>query len=216
MSERDDAPILEKIRKLLAMTTANGCSEHEAANAARMAARLMLEHGIEQERLGAKSENEEHKFAFSRGADQWQRMVAGGVAKKFGCAVYADFDGVVFFGRGEAPQGAGEVWTWLVHEMPRIALQQKAWKHGDMQKYMLGMATTVCFRLNVKDRADTDRFAIVRAETADEEMTAAHPELEETKELAKRLEKDSDSVAFLVGMLDGAKVPLGTEKALQT
>jgi hypothetical protein len=213
--------ILEQIRKLLAMTTERGCSEAEAAAAAKFAARLMAKHGITQEKLGAKSENEEHHFCFSRGEDTWQRLVAGGVSKKFGCAVYADFQGVVFFGRGELPKAAGVVWSWLVVEMPRVALRQKAWVHGNMSKYMMGMATTVAFRLNEQDAdnaedAEADKYAIVRADTADKEMMDAHPELEHSDELSKKLEDDHRDVAFLMGLIDGAQVALSNEKALKS
>jgi hypothetical protein len=212
--------VLEQIRKLLAMTTERGCTESEAATAAKMAARLMAKHGITQEKLGAKSENEEHHFCFSRGEDSWQRVVAGGVSKKFGCAVYADFNGVVFFGRGELPKAAGVVWSWLVTEMPRVALRQKAWTRGNMSKYMMGMAITVALRLNEQDAgnaedAEADRYAIVRADTANKEMMEAHPDLQETTDLSKKLDSDKNDIAFLMGLIDGAQVALGTEKAIE-
>jgi Protein of unknown function (DUF2786) len=221
MPQPTEEGVLEQIRKLLAMTTERGCSEQEAASAAKFAARLMAKHGITQEKLGAKSENEEHKFCFSRGHDDWQRLVAGGVSKKFGCAVYADFDGVVFFGRGDAPKTAGEVWSWLVQEMPRVALRQKAWTHGNTPKYMMGMATTVAWRLNEQDAdnaedAEADKYAIVRADTAEQEMMDAHPELEHSTELSKKIQDDKSDVAFLMGLIDGAGVALGTEKALES
>lgn len=215
MPEREEEDVIRRIEALLAKTKSNGCTEAEAAAATGLAAKLMLKYGIQQEKLGRKTENQEHRFSFSRGNDEWQRLVAGGVAKKFGCACYADFDSIVFFGKDEAPKGAGITWSWLVNEMPRVALREKAWQLKNLQRYMMGMATMVCVRLNTKDNSETGRFAIVRADTADEEMMKAHPDLEDSKEISKKIVRQIDSAEFLLGMIHGSKVALDDNKAIE-
>lgn len=212
--------IIDKIRKLLNMTTENGCSESEAANAAIAAARLMNTHGIEMESIGVKSENGTYMGRFGRGLLDWQINLGTPVAKEFGCACYIEGDqGMVFFGRGDAPEAAAATFEFLVGEMPRIGLANREHIKGQFKHYMLGMAFTVGTRLMKPDESDEcEEFSIVRADSAREEMDREIDGLWDCDLSAKALKraKESTGNAYLLGILDGHLVPLGDSKQIET
>src|SRR4051794_38439383 len=72
MSERSKSSIVDRIRHLLNKTTANGCSENEAAIAYRMATRLMAEHELEMADV---------KVEDSPTGDDWAEAMAADTGK---------------------------------------------------------------------------------------------------------------------------------------
>lgn len=88
--------VIERIRKLLNMTTENGCSEAEAHYAANLAQKLCLQHGLEVSAMGEKP-SEENSWAgmkSDRGVRagsgwkvkfDWCCRLAAGVSENFCC-----------------------------------------------------------------------------------------------------------------------------------
>lgn len=205
---------LNRIRALLAMAEGKA-NPHEAANAARLAASLMAEHGITMEQLGrTPSGNRTSVGRYCRGLDEWQNLVMSAAAEAFGCSSFVSGEGPTFFGKGDAPSAAAEVFSWLVEEMRRVGLRSEHWKHGKNRQFMLGMAITVADRLVAKD--ETPEWALVRASTAEAEMMEEIPGLKKSRprSAAHLVRDDEGYMAVVAGLIAGFEIDLGTHKPL--
>lgn len=85
--------ILDKIQKLLNMTVANGASLNEAANAAKIAQKLLLEHQLTVADLSndkaSKEKIHDDSFLFEgQRVIHWKASLAVAVCKVNGCKVY--------------------------------------------------------------------------------------------------------------------------------
>lgn len=223
--------VVEIIRKLLAKTTENGCTEEEAASAAAKAAQLMIAHDIQEEALNPKRKNNGYSFRFGRGVLDWQTIVASAVSEVFGSACYIDLqddeDKMVFFGKGEKPMIAGETWSWITGQMYLVSLRNGIHRAKNPNAFMYGMALTVANRLKDNQKVEPNQtaepnqtvdgetpafksYAIVAANTAKQDM---HAEIEGLE--TKKMEAPKDDVSMLLGIIAGAEVPLEDNKPIE-
>jgi hypothetical protein len=142
--------IIDKIRKLLEMTTENGCSENEAMVAALKAQKLMAEHDIDivdvksdiksmTEEIGEERVDTTLNGHFST---KWKIQLASIIAANFRCKVYGcGTNIVVFYGHKSDAKIAGDVFKFLFMTGTKLGVKyyRDASKAG---KYVKGAATT--------------------------------------------------------------------------
>jgi hypothetical protein len=117
------APIIEKVRKLLALS--NSSNEHEAALAARHVQRLLSEHNLAMADIEANVENgsaERIDLAAARNLPKWVRYLSGGVGTAFDCQVLHDPNRrtLVFIGVGADPEVASYTFTYLERTVRKL------------------------------------------------------------------------------------------------
>jgi hypothetical protein len=156
----NNLPIIEKIKKLLAL--ANSSNEHEAALAASHAQRLLSEHNlamadIEAARKPDKADKVE--TAVSKSLPKWMRHLSAGVSTAFDCqAVHHPATGkMTFIGVGADVQIAAYTFIYLdrtVRKLCGIYMKQHvsssiANRHRELmrQSYYLGAVSTITARL---------------------------------------------------------------------
>lgn len=86
---KDREKLIERIRKLLAVTESNGATEHEAIAAALAAQKLMAESHVEEWELG--EEGEPIEGVEARKTRNWQSMLAVAIADNFRCKCYIEY-----------------------------------------------------------------------------------------------------------------------------
>lgn len=118
----DRGAIIERIRKLLAMTERAGCTQAEAVQAALMAQRLMAEHDVGSSELHGSDDREPIEGVASEAATRyrdWGKALAAAVAKGFRCKTYEERTGrsrylqPCFFGRSSDAKAAAIVFDRL-------------------------------------------------------------------------------------------------------
>jgi hypothetical protein len=156
----ENSPIIEKIRKLLAL--ANSSNEHEAALAAGHAQRLLAEHNlamadIEASHRPKKADRIETDAA--KNLPKWLRHLSAGVSSAFDCqAVHHPATGrMTFIGVGADVQIAAYTFTYLERTVRRLcgaymkqhAVGTLANRHRELmrQSYYLGAVSTITARL---------------------------------------------------------------------
>lgn len=142
-NDEDRESIIERIRKLLAMTELAGCTTPEAVQAALMAQRLIVEHGVEEGELHGSSEAEPIEEVLSgvrKRPGSWGIRLAATVGAAFRCKVYvtkADarerFYRPAFFGRRSDATAANVVFERLYEFCDRASKRagdatRKAWR----------------------------------------------------------------------------------------
>lgn len=125
------AEALEKVRKLLRMTEAHGCTEAEARHAAAMAQRLMLAHRLEMVDLsGPESATPAPEQPIQDWADPldqqrtrqtWRGRLALYVAEANGCAVYWSGSALRIVGTADNATAARYVYGFASREIDRMA-----------------------------------------------------------------------------------------------
>ena len=108
--------VIEKIRKLLAMTEENGASENEAMIAALKAQKLMAEYNLTVADIDDKdAENEIVEVGIDAGTKyKWKYRLANIIAVNFCCKVYVvNKREIVFYGYKNHADIAGEVFSFL-------------------------------------------------------------------------------------------------------
>ena len=155
-----NSPIIEKIKKLLAL--ADSSNEHEAALAAGHAQRLLSEHNlamadIEAARRPDKADTVE--TAVSKSLPKWMRHLSAGVSTAFDCqAVHHPATGkMTFIGVGADVQIAAYTFTYLARTarklcgiyMKQLVGSTIANRHRELmrQSYYLGAVSTITARL---------------------------------------------------------------------
>ncbi|MBI1386659.1 MAG: DUF2786 domain-containing protein [Rhizobiales bacterium] len=102
MTDAATTRLKAKLRSLLAMTQANGCTEAEALNAAAVAHRLMAEHGVTAEELAQADWVSLRADLGRHGADKVVDRIWYAVAVAAGCAMWTEIGGhrvIVYHGR---------------------------------------------------------------------------------------------------------------------
>ncbi len=117
--------IRDRIRKLLNMTVANGCTEDEQETALRMASAMAIKAGIELDALRAKDAPKIKVKAKVRGDEMkpHQALCAIAAATLYGveCNVYnLGKEGVMFVGREELIELAEETMFWLFRQVESL------------------------------------------------------------------------------------------------
>lgn len=154
-------PVLDRVRKLLALAL-NSNNEHEAALAAQRAAVLMERHEIHAAELRALDEAatvvtpepiSTHKATANRGKRvAWHLALASGVSRKMHCHHYTSAGSIVFFGRLSAIQGASYLLAFLTHEVERLAEQASLRGKAEHNAFKLGCAQRIATRLTTPPR----------------------------------------------------------------
>lgn len=112
----EKTPIIEKIKKLLAL--ANSSNEHEAALAASHAQRLLSEHNLAMADIEAShrpDKADKVETAVSKTLPKWMRHLSAGVSNAFDCqAIHNPATGkMTFIGVGADVQIAAYTFTYL-------------------------------------------------------------------------------------------------------
>lgn len=149
-------PVIEKIRKLLALS--NSCNEHEAALAAAHAQRLLSEHNLAMadimtEQKPEKADKVETDAAKS--LPKWLRHLTAGVSSAFDCqAVHHPANGkLTFIGVGADAQVAAYTFSYLDRSVRKLCssyMKQHdtgtiTGRHRELmrQSYYLGAVSTI-------------------------------------------------------------------------
>ena len=117
--------IIEKIKKLLAMTEENGASENEAMIAALKAQKLMAEYNLTIADIGDGEEKNQtivkERCDAGKG-DKWKYTLADIVAKNFCCKTYVvDRRYIVFYGYEKDAKIATDVFKFLFNTGNKLA-----------------------------------------------------------------------------------------------
>lgn len=156
----EKTPIIEKIKKLLAL--ANSSNEHEAALAAGHAQRLLSEHNLAMADIDAAHKPDKADkvdTAVSKTLPKWMRHLSAGVSTAFDCqAVHHPATGkMTFIGVGADVQIAAYTFTYLDRTIRKLCgryMKQHAGgsianRHRELlrQSYYLGAVSTITARL---------------------------------------------------------------------
>lgn len=231
--DRSNDPIIEKIQKLLALSESS--NENEAAVAAAMAARLMLQHGIEQSEIPSQPKDDlgwgrVHVEVLFRGDHTWQLELASSVATAMGCqSGYHVGKGkpitLYFLGRLENTKAVHAVWDDLCCRLRVLAAVESERRKRDRIRrgpnftatYLRGLAYRVGLRFAAEVKsaaaeigkpAQDLRLAMV------EDGKAASQKFGVTINVSDSTEPGNGD-AFLAGYKHGERVDLGTRKALE-
>ena len=144
---------LEKVRKLLRMTEARGCTEAESRQAAMMAQRLMMAHRLEMVDLnGPESSapapeqpvhNWDDPLDAQRTRQTWRGRLALHVAEANGCAVYWSGSALRIVGTADNATAARYVYGFAAREIDRMAKRYAGNGRTWLNNWRLGAAEGV-------------------------------------------------------------------------
>jgi hypothetical protein len=156
----DKAPVIEKIKKLLALS--NSSNEHEAALAASHAQRLLAAHNLAMADIEATHKPDRAdkvETMVSRTLPKWLRNLSGGVSSAFDCqAIHHPANGkMTFIGVGADVEIAAYTFDYLNRTVRKLCtsyMKQHASttmvnRHRELlrQSYFLGVVSTINSRL---------------------------------------------------------------------
>jgi hypothetical protein len=159
----EKTPIIEKIKKLLAL--ANSSNEHEAALAAGHAQRLLSEHNLAMADIEASHRPDKAdrvETVVSKSLPKWLRHLSAGVSSAFDCqAIHHPATGkMTFIGVGADVEIAAYTFAYLdltIRKLCRTYLKQHApatlanrQRELMRQSYYLGAVSTITTRLKVQ------------------------------------------------------------------
>ncbi|RKZ72484.1 MAG: hypothetical protein DRQ48_00300 [Gammaproteobacteria bacterium] len=141
---------LTQVRKLLNMTTNNGCTEAEAATAAGMAQKIMLKHDLAALDVDAPDEDDDGPIkTWEDPLDRmpgklrqiWRGQLAQVLCRANGTQVFWSNDGkptLKIIGRASSVMATRYMYDFCVREMERLAKQYRGngrtwmnnWRHG--------------------------------------------------------------------------------------
>jgi hypothetical protein len=161
----DKTPIIDKIKKLLAL--ANSCNEHEAALAAAHAQRLLAAHNLAMADItasGRPQQADRIETDVARSLPKWTRHLSAGVSSAFDCqAIHHPAAGkLTFIGVGADVQVAAYTFTYLdrtVRKLCSVYLKQHAGfavagRQRELMRnsYYLGAVSTITRQLQEQKR----------------------------------------------------------------
>jgi len=156
----EKSPIVEKIKKLLALANSN--NEHEAALAASHAQRLLAEHNLAMADIEASNRPDKAdkvETAVSKTLPKWMRHLSAGVSSAFDCqAIHHPATGkMTFIGVGADVQIAAYTFTYLDRTVRKLCGTYMkghvsgtiANRHRELMRhsYYLGAVSTITTRL---------------------------------------------------------------------
>lgn len=159
-------PVIEKIRKLLALS--NSCNEHEAALAASHAQRLLSEHNLAMADINTEQKPEKAdriETAAAKTLPKWLRHLTAAVSSAFDCrAIHHPANGkLTFIGVGADVQIAAYTFSYLdrsvrklcVSYMKQHAVSAVTGRHRELmrQSYYLGAVSTINRMLDAQKKA---------------------------------------------------------------
>lgn len=185
--QRVDTKIVERVRKLLALSASgSGATENEASTAAAMAAALMEEHGLEMARVvaaGGEGESREDDTRSGGAFHYYQEELMGYVAESCFCYVETTWttnakgdrvrDGFRLIGRKSAVASARVLHDYLDKTIMRLSKEAKP----EVPKWFRrGMAERIGERLRDRHRETLRRQeAEAEAERERQRVRATHP-----------------------------------------
>ena len=227
-----DQKLIDKIRNLLNMTVERGCSEAEAASAARLASKLMEQHSLtmseitEEDRSGVTEVEADPNVPFGT-AQVWTQNIAVVLSLLFGVYVIKSTRGMGkityrFFGPAVDVTVASDVFVWVCEQGKRLA-GVRADQHRNQSasfraSYLAGYADGIVHQAQVAiaerekaERADATQGsgkygAIVRHNAQEAKQYAT--EKYETRQDRSRAPSVTNLVAAMTGLKDGANTPL--------
>ncbi len=158
-------PVIEKIRKLLALS--NSCNEHEAALAASHAQRLLAEHNLAMADIKTEQKPEKAdkiETAAAKILPKWLRHLTAGVSNAFDCqAIHHPANGkLTFIGVGADVQIAAYTFSYLDRSVRKLCagyMKQHAasavtGRHRELmrQSYYLGAVSTIIRMLDAQKK----------------------------------------------------------------
>lgn len=217
--------ILEKIRKLLNITTANGATPEEAANAAARAQEIMVKYAIEESELiksGQKADEKvETKPIGLKGQriNRWKALLAYVFAPSFFCRSFFTPGGDIWVvGRATDREILIATWECLVYEIQKMAAaeweKQKRFTevHGKRWKdsFYQGVCAVINQRLtkntcDIVNKDDTGSTAIILANRQDAVVKYMEEKHDNLKKSAK---KTADVTGYVAGVAAGSKLDL--------
>lgn len=150
-----DASILDRVRKLLALSERGG-TEHEAANAAAAAQRLMATHNLNEAMLAndAPGDSTPHEEVVDATLDDtaskkvvWKGFLAVSIAKANGCKAYWRGAHLRLIGVASKRNVVHHMYGWAVSEIDRLATEQA---HGLGRSYARSWRIGCAERLGVR------------------------------------------------------------------
>lgn len=169
--------IIDKIRKLLALSTSS--NEHEAASAAAKAAQLMAEYQLEDAQLRVEDkEGHEAEPIVQEQIDtagriiHWRGSIASALAKSLGCHSWYSGSNIKLFGRPSAIRTVSYMFQYLTSEVERLACE--AWNNNEpnitydsarrwKNAFRIGAATTISNRLREQRKQQETARDIAKA-----------------------------------------------------
>jgi hypothetical protein len=172
-----ESKIIEKIQKLLSMTTENGCTEAEAAEAASLVQRLLLQNGLDMSSIPSDKKEKNrvigtcHDTEKAHRTKDWQELLANSVASAMCCRLIIrsyksnDRHGWVFLGKENDSKAASILFSYLISQFYLIATEAwlQAYKNrgkivngvlqpnkigrGFFPSYLMGMTVRVSERM---------------------------------------------------------------------
>lgn len=216
--------VIEKVNKLLALTTSTNA--HEAANAAAQANRLIDKFRISEEELAAPVEEpiiEDSNFIYETGrVTPWKSTLAVILAHHYGCAIFnaADYSTgrlvtrYKLVGRDSDIYISKYMFGWLVSECQRLSdTNAKGKGHIFANSYCIGFVT------GVKDQLTDSRkqlqsaessVALVKIEGRLEESTRTMRQLHSLKKVNKSGGSRIVGDAFSAGLQQGRNININT------
>lgn len=144
--------VLNKVRKLLRMTTERGCTEAEARQAAAMAQRLLIAHRLDQAALDVTDrEMPQDPQVWADPLDAscrtrvspWRSRLAGAVARANGCAVYYSGGQIRIVGTPDNVTATRYIYDFCAREIDRLAKQYSGNGRTWLASWRVGAATGV-------------------------------------------------------------------------
>lgn len=136
--------IIEKIKKLLAMTERSGCTQAEAIQAALMAQKLIAEHNVSASEMSESTCEpiEEISGEYFKGGQSWALILASVVAAAFRCKYYrrkeagARYYYAVFVGHKSDASAASLVYSNLYNTCVKLSRAHASAERKTVRKQM--------------------------------------------------------------------------------
>lgn len=198
--------VINKIKKLLAMTEENGASENEAMVAALKAQKLMAEYNLTIADIEIKDESHaivEESFDAGKG-DKWKYQLANIIARNFCCTTYViDKRHIIFYGYEKDAKIACDVFKFLFTVGNKLAdkCYYEYYKKGESTRgvknaYLAGFCKGID---DVLGKQCTALMIVVPKEVKEsfEEKT------KDFRTMSNRLRMANDGRAYVKGQTDG-------------
>lgn len=198
--------IISKIRKLLAMTEENGCSEGEAMTAALMAQKLMAKHNLTVADIDDDtSKGKIVEVGFDAGTKyKWKYRLANIIAVNFCCKVYVvGKSSIVFYGYENHAKIASDVFRFLFQTGIRLAnnYYYQCYKEG---RQTVGVKNTflIGFCDGIRDVLGQQCRALMLV-TPKEVEESYNEKMKDCKTIHSSMKINRDAQAYDDGKLEG-------------
>ena len=218
--------VLEKVRRLLALSQSN--NEHEAAVAAAKAEQLLQEHRLTEAELEITNDAQERAAleadpldVLGRNGTVWKGVLVYGISKLHGCYCYIDRDRNFrqryrLIGRPSDVNSVRYLYAWLTTEIERLTQKHAGKGRTWMNSYRRGAVSGILDAMreaNRVSRVQATGAALVKIDSRQIESEAlAHtlnPNLRGRSSTKSRINAD----AYSRGQRDGRAIHTGGQLA---